>query len=1139
MNENQIIDFHRIASFELLLEQLKGDPSYIPISLPRSVRLPLMAALHKNLRKTILFITSRPDRLISMHEEFKFWADDPEHFIFAEPTPLFYEKSGWDADTRRERLLTLTSLANLFIPSQKEKMTNQVIFSSAKSVMTKTVPRRNFIMANFQIKKGDLFQITDMLGKWVEIGYQPNEIVVLEGQFSRRGGLIDIWPLNQPYPIRIELFGDQIETIRTFDPASQRSIQKIEGVMITPACEALKSGTREFDDTDFEKTPEFFIPKLYQSAGSLLDFLPKGTVILLDNAASIEATADELEQQAVKTRAEMIERNILDDDFNAPYFSWSEITDHLSNFALIDLGFPLEFEKHSLSDSFKPSPRFGGQIDHFLDFIEKRINDKNEFNVVSKQTDRLRELSADLESNSATGNKIKLIDGSISGGWITEYLDGRASYLFTDSELFGWEQPLPRKRRSVTYDAPEFSYADLKIGDYVVHIDYGIGVFSGLVHRSLDGIERDFLKINFAEDDQLFVPVHQADRLGIYIGPDERKPRLSRLGSNEWQTAKERVCGAVKDVAVELLDLYAKRQSAKGFAFQQDTSWQRILESSFPYEETDDQARAIMEVKKDMENQKPMDRLLCGDVGYGKTEVALRAAFKAVMDGRQVAMLVPTTVLAQQHFETFKSRLSPFPVKVEMLSRFKNPVEQEDILIRLALGEVDIVVGTHRLLQNDVSFKDLGLLIIDEEQRFGVTHKEFFKRKRTEIDVLTLTATPIPRTLYMALSGIRDISIINSPPSDRLPIQTFVGGYDDNIVRQAIIREMDRGGQVFFVHNRVQTISSMANHLQNIIPEAKIRIAHGQMPERELAEVMQRFTAGEVDVLISTSIIESGLDIPNANTLIVDRGDTFGLAQLYQLRGRVGRSASRAYAYFFYHGKKAPTPEGLERLEIIAENTQLGAGYSIAMRDVEMRGAGDLLGTMQHGYIAAIGFHLYTQLLAQAVAEVKENDQFSTHALIKQPINLIRPLVTVDLPFSVGIPSDYISDEQLRLQIYRRLADINNEKLIINMKEEFRDRFGTLPIEVENLFTQLKIKLKAEKCGLQSIAVSGKFFVLQYPALRNNVEKRDLPDLDRSTRKGKNAYWVPFHNDSNWMENLETILDELIDLLTGKNNHGI
>ena len=636
----------------------------------------------------------------------------------------------------------------------------------------------------------------------------------------------------------------------------------------------------------------------------------------------------------------------------------------------------------------------------------------------------------------------------------------------------------------------------------------------------------------YAGGDQLFVPIHQADRLTRYIGTDGEPPNPTRLGGTEWSQVKQRVRSAVAEIAKELLDLYAQRQVAQGYAFSPDTIWQKDLEASFPYIETDDQKQAIEEVKTDMESPRPMDRLLCGDVGYGKTEVALRAAFKAVMDGKQVALLVPTTVLAQQHFETFNQRLAAFPVQVEMLSRFRSQKEQDEILLKLITGGIDIIIGTHRLLSADVAFQNLGLVIIDEEQRFGVTHKEYLKRLRTEVDVLTLTATPIPRTLYMALTGVRDISTINTPPEERLPIVTHIGPYSPRLVRQAILRELERGGQVFFLHNRVQTIPAMLAHLNHLVPEARIGIAHGQMPEQELSTVMQRFTRNDIDVLLCTSIIESGLDIPNANTLIVDRGDTFGLAQLYQLRGRVGRGAVRAYAYFFRHRRKPPTPEGQERLEVIAENTQLGAGYSIAMRDLEMRGAGELLGTRQHGFIASVGFHLYTRLLAEAVRTERQQRGLPASGSEKQfSFKEGRLPVAVDLPLSIGIPLEYIPDQNMRLRLYRRLASLENETELEALAEEFNDRFGPLPESIASLFFQIKVKLRGELAGLSSISMEGEQIVLRYPPLPEGVSSRNLPFIGSSVRAGKNAYWMVMPQPpDDWKQILLDTLSAIIDL---------
>ena len=668
------------------------------------------------------------------------------------------------------------------------------------------------------------------------------------------------------------------------------------------------------------------------------------------------------------------------------------------------------------------------------------------------------------------------------------------------------------------------AYADLETGDWVVHVDYGIGKFSGLVERTLDGLRREYLLIEYLEGDQLYVPIHHADRISRYVGVHAGSPAPNRLGTKQWERAKSKARQAVEAVAQDLLQLYARRQTVEGFAFSPDGPWQHELEASFPYEETNDQAEALEAVKRDMERPRPMDRLICGDVGYGKTEVALRAAFKAVLDGKQVAVLVPTTVLAQQHFDTFRQRLSAFPVEVEMLSRFRTRAEAEKIIDGLIVGEIDIVIGTHRLLQSDVLFSDLGLLIIDEEQRFGVTHKEFLKQMRTEVDVLTLTATPIPRTLYMALTGARDISTINTPPEERLPVQTHVGPYEPRLLRQAILRELDRGGQAFFVHNRVQTIEAMKKQLEKIVPEARFAIGHGQMPENELSDVMHTFTQGEIDVLVCTSIIESGLDIPNANTLIVDRAELFGLAQLYQLRGRVGRGAVQAYAYFFRHAGKRSTQEGLRRLETIAQYSQLGAGYSIAMRDLEMRGAGDLLGTRQHGHIGAVGFHLYTQLLAQAIQKYRSQYDPEATAGLALPDKLSLIPITIELPLPSSIPPEYIPERELRLQLYRRLANQHDLQGLEGIYAELNDRFGQVPSEIENLFYQLDIKLRAIEAGVRSITLEGGQILIQMITDKRFELKSDWKDWVRSSKRG---YWLKRHENPQWKSHLKDFLDDL------------
>lgn len=1110
-----------------VLDDIKVGQCNYGLGLSRPARLSILSALSLDLNIPILVITDRADRSALMMDEMGFWLPDHTRLLFPEPTPMFYEKAVWGAVTRQDRLTVLDTLAALQIPGKPKPEKAPFIFASLRAVMTRTMPRRDFVIASRKIDANQTISPEELRRSWVSLGYEASDVVLDRGQFSQRGGILDIWGMSERFPVRLDFFGNMIESIRQFDPTTQRTIATIESVTITPSREFLISNT-EGNDSDGEAVDEFLIPVFHKTPATILDYLPKNCLIVLDNLSNIQAFGEEIEEQAVKLRKESIDDQIIPPEFPIPYVTWSELFDSIENKRFVELGRSTEPEDIALGNIFQPEKRFGGQLSTFIAYVEEIRGKKEAITIVSRQVTRLKEIWQEHHDINEEPSPI-FLEGSITEGWCLTLDDGSQAHLISDSEIFGWERPHLRSKPRASFQAPESSFADLSMGDWVVHVDHGIGRFAGLVRRTLEGIEREFLLIEYENHDQLYVPIHQADRISRYVGPTGESPKASRLGSSEWTQTKQNVRQEVMKVAQDLLDLYAKRQAATGFAFSKDQPWQFELETSFPYNETEDQIKAINEVKKDMETSRPMDRLLCGDVGYGKTEVALRAAFKAVMDGKQVAVLVPTTVLAQQHYETFRQRLSAFPVKIEMLSRFKMPREQDEIILRLALGEVDIVIGTHRLLTADVSFKDLGLAIIDEEQRFGVTHKEHFKKLRTEIDVLTLTATPIPRTLYMALTGARDISVINTPPAERLPIITHVGPYSPRIVAQAITREMERGGQVFFVHNRVQTIEAMKSHLQSLVPEARIAIAHGQMQEHELSVVMTRFTHYEIDVLLCTSIIESGLDIPNANTLIVDRGDTFGLAQLYQLRGRVGRGTHRAYAYFFKHRKKAPTLEGQERLETIAENTALGAGYSIAMRDLEMRGAGEMLGTRQSGFIASVGFHLYTRMLAAAVKEIKKEKTDSTTISNLFEFTKEHNPVTVDLPISINIPLDYVSDQTLRLQLYRRIASISTEGELNLLREEFIDRFGKIIEPVENLFYQLKVRLMAEKAGLISVTNEGAQIVLRFPSSIEGVLQPELPPIGHQTRVGKNSYWMKFDPENDeWKARLLTVLTEII-----------
>ncbi|HSO27416.1 MAG TPA: transcription-repair coupling factor, partial [Anaerolineales bacterium] len=1115
-----------------LIDRLQAGESPEALGLRRAARLPVLAALWSALNRPILLLTDRADRALTLAEELAVWAPDARRLFFPEPTPLFYEHAAWGENTRRDRLLALSTLAAYHIPGAPTAEKAPILIAPGRALMARTMPRREFLKATRVLRVGQENNLEGLVRRWVSLGYEPVNTVIAPGQFARRGGILDLWPPIEPRPLRLEFFGDEIDAIHRFDPATQITVKgaDIDHLLITPAREFLApedeqslAGARALarppqasptlEAEAYERLSEFYIPLFHATPASLVDYLPRKALVVIDDFQAVQDTVINIEEAAFRSRREWISDGMLPADFPIPFLSWSELRDSLASRQSLQLGQPetLSIESQAqieagFASRFEAEPRFGGRLKLLMDYLGERYAAQEAVVLVSRQAARLQELWQDNRLIQAPeASPPQFLDNSLSEGWGFTPAGSPPLHLLTDGEIFGWRRPEVRRRARPVAEAPEAAFSDLQPEDWVVHVDHGIGRFSGLVRRTVDNVEREYLAVEYADEAQLFVPIHQVDRLTRYVGPDSREPSLSRLGGTEWRTVKSHVKEAVKDVAEDLLELYAARSVVQGHVYSPDTAWQQELEASFPYVETEDQVRVLQEVKQDMESPRPTDRLICGDVGYGKTEVALRAAFKAVMEGLQVAVLVPTTVLAQQHYNTFLQRLAAFPVTVEMLSRFRTAQQQREIIKRLADGSVDIIIGTHRLLSADVDFKNLGLLIIDEEQRFGVAHKEKLKKLRTELDVITLTATPIPRTLYMALSGVRDISTINTPPEERLPVITHVGPYSPRLVRQAILRDIERGGQVFFVHNRVQTIGAMRNHLERLVPEARLTVAHGQMPENELSERMKLFEAGDVDVLLSTSIIESGLDIPNANTLIVDRADTFGLAQLYQLRGRVGRGAMRAYAYFFRHRQKPPTGEGRQRLDTIAENTQLGAGFSIAMRDLEIRGAGDILGNRQSGHIAAVGFHLYTHLLADAVRRLRAERGLPPDknvSALERQLNL----VNVELPLPISIPADYVADKETRLGLYRRMANVASHAEIETLAEEFDDRFGPPPEEVLNLLFQLQIKLLAESAGLAQISYEGRQMVFRFPA---GNPPENLPDLGPGVRVGRTALWLP------------------------------
>jgi len=1123
----------------------------ITLGLLAPARPYLAAALAGDLRVPVFLLVDRPERAHDRFRQIKTWLpEDVALYHFPERRRLPFERVPVDRTIAERRVAVLNALNPATNLDGHRR--GLVVIASVRAVLQHTAPVDVFRRHSRRYQVGETVTPRVLLRHWHEIGYRSTGMVVEPGTFSRRGGILDVFPAGDDRPARIEFFGDEIETIRRFDPATQRSVQNLEAVAVPPALESLpaqgpaaaerlagqvleslSAPARDRWTQDLERLREaaefpeidLYLPYLYPDRATVLDHLPQNALILVDDWAALHTAVADVENEAVRMGREAEVRGDLPPGFAADVGTWEDLEESLSRRHVCCLGTGPAAAEEGWDQLFREGPRYSARIDEVVAACREGIGKYRQV-VVSRQAVRLAELmqkeglQAEPRENVRElppPGSLTLVRGAFPEGWVCEPAGGPISLvLMTDAEIFGWAPVLPRRpekpRRTPSKDA---FFTDLKRGDYVVHLEHGVGLFGGLVQRAINGVEREYLLIEYAAGDKLYVPVHQADRVSRYVGVGGQSPSIHRLGTADWETVKQKAKKAVAEIAEGLLDLYSRREVVTGHAFSPDTAWQAEMEAAFPYEETADQVRAIAEVKRDMESPRPMDRLVCGDVGYGKTEVALRAAFKAVMDGKQVAMLVPTTVLAQQHYNTFVQRLKPFPVEVEMLSRFRPPAEQKRILEQLIAGRVDIVIGTHRLLSSDVQFHDLGLLIVDEEQRFGVTHKERLKQMRTQVDVLTLTATPIPRTLHMALTGVRDMSTIDTPPEERLPIITQTSPYDKDLIRRAILKEMGRGGQVFFVHNRVTTIQAVAQHVQKLVPEARIAVAHGQMRERTLEKVMLDFAAGKYDVLVCTNIIESGLDMPNVNTIIIHRADWFGLAQLYQLRGRVGRGVRRAYAYLLHPRLRSLGESARQRIEAIREATQLGAGFRLAMRDLEIRGAGELLGARQHGHIAAVGFDLYTRLLSQAVAELKAKRK-------GEPVPPRRLLTTpkVDLPIPAYLPADYIPDAGLRLRIYQQLGEVTRVEQARDLAAEWADRFGPLPEPAQNLLYVLELRARAARAPIAGVGTEGGYIMIMLSNGRAAGQVRAQGSLRGKVRFGRREVRIPVGEDGAWRKTL-------------------
>jgi transcription-repair coupling factor (superfamily II helicase) len=1060
----------------------------------------LIAAVCQKLQRPALLITAQPENAKKLFEQIAVWSRSNDLMLFSEPETLPYQRIITDFSVEQDRLQVLAALN-----STGPKKRPPLVIASVPALLNKTASHSVFAAVCHTINTGSTIDPLALIGRWQAIGYVLENRVESPGTISRRGGIVDIFPPAADLPVRLEFFGNTVESIRLYDAGSQRSLKAINSIAICPAAEILfpddkselKSALAGLDlsrctpeyKAQFEqdlarlaeaqRLPEISFYGGFFNSSSILDYLPLEAIVIFDDLQQIKEEAQYLDSEAESLREEKISASELPASFPVPYFRWDELDKLSPSQHRLNL---LSWTSHEIPGltkiEFNAAPGYAGQLPALIAKSKTFLLQGQRLIFISNQASRLAELFEEQDVFSQTvievasvppPGSLTLVQGSLAEGWVAGF-----ATVLTDKEIFGFvkERRLLKKRPAKHYKL----LVDIKPGDYVVHIEHGIGQFTGIQNVSLGNTQKEYLVLSYAAGDKLYVPTDQIDRVSRYVGGGEDSPTLSRLGTQEWNRTKQKVKESVDEIAEDLLQLYATREVVQGHQFPPDTIWQRELEAAFPYVETPDQIKVQEEVKDDMSRTKPMDRLVVGDVGYGKTEIAIRAAFKAVMDNKQVAVLVPTTVLAEQHFVTFTQRMSTFPVKIEVLSRFRNPKDQKRVIDGLADGSVDICIGTHRMLQKDVVFKDLGLLVIDEEQRFGVSHKEYLKKMREQVDVLTLTATPIPRTLHMSLVGVRDMSVIETPPENRLPIKTYVAEYNERLVREAILRELERNGQVFFVHNRVQGISVIAERLKKLIPEASIDIAHGQMPEEVLEKVMLKFQQGEIDILVCTTIIESGLDLPNANTLIVNRADRFGLTQLYQLRGRIGRGSNLAYAYFLYDKESRLTPTAEKRLRTIFEATQLGAGFGIAQKDLEIRGAGSLLGTKQSGNISAVGFNLYTELLAQAVEEQK--------ALRAGKSPMLRPTVvpetSIDLPLNAYLPEDYVTDVDMRLSVYQKLSSLKSAEQVDDLSRELIDRFGPLPAVADNLLYMVRLKTQATHALIEAISTNESIVTIRF-----------------------------------------------------------
>ncbi|MFW5648207.1 MAG: transcription-repair coupling factor [Candidatus Alkaliphilus sp. MAG34] len=1085
----------------------KGKTPIVTYGLNETQKSHIIYGIHDELKGQVCIITHNETEAKQIHEDLKFYAGD-KALLFPTRDILFYNMEAISHSTEDERMAVIEKII------ENESC---IVVVSVEALLHQLSPPDSFIENRISFEIGKTVDLDSVIGTLILQGYERMDIVEERGQFGIRGDIIDIFPGSSETPYRIELFGDEIDSIRWFQVNTQRSMDKVDSVKVYPAKETVigdfnvekiisglykdyQSVSKKMDidagrnlEEKLEETTEKlkglgdfrgierFLPYVYEEPSTLLNYFNKDAIFILDDPDRLRERADNYTGEFRQSFGVLLERGNVFPKQEKLILDYNKTAAKLKEHRLVALSLlPKAIRDFQVQEivSFdaRPMQSFNGKMEPLAKEIKRLQHMGYRIVLVPGTGERASRLSEFLKDNGintgftstvkndiAAGETV-IVSGNLRRGF--EYIKNKY-VLLTDFEIYGVhkQQRKTTKRKGASLIRTSI---DLDLGDYVVHEGHGIGKYVGIKELKVEGVRKEYFKIAYLGEDFLYVPIDQAGLIQKYMGSEDVPPRLNKLGSVEWSRVKTKAKKAIEDMAEDLLKLHAERERTKGFKFSEDTDWQKQFEDMFPYVETQDQLKCIEEVKRDMEKEKAMDRLLCGDVGYGKTEVSIRAAFKAVIDNKQVAFLVPTTILAQQHYNTFKQRFSGFPMNIEMLSRFKNPKEQKQILEGMRTGNIDIVIGTHRLLSEDVQFKDLGLLVVDEEQRFGVKSKETLKQLKKTVDVLTLTATPIPRTLHMSMIGIRDVSVIEEPPDERFPVQTYVLAYNESVVADAITREISRGGQVYYVYNRVQNIHKVANQLAQLVPQGRIAIAHGQMSERQLERVMLDYMSGEYDILVSTTIIETGLDISNVNTIIILDADKLGLSQLYQLRGRVGRSFRQGYAYLMYEKDKILSEVAEKRLKTIKEFTEFGAGFKIAMRDLEIRGAGNLLGGEQHGHMAAIGYDLYVKLLEETVRQLKGDhiEEFED--------------TIIEINIDAYIPEEYIKNQAHKIEIYKKIASIRNIDDMYKIEEEIRERFGSIPVNTQNLLVISYIKSIARPFKITAITQNGKSIRIQF-----------------------------------------------------------